>query len=99
HWYYGLLFFLGAAIAFAVERRRPRWAAEFTFPVASGVVAGGSLVGVLLGFWGNGGSILETLLGDSTRPEGAPPFRVLCRRRARKARVWHGRRCSRQQRA
>jgi hypothetical protein len=32
-------------------------------PVASGVVAGGSLMGVVLVFWANGGNILNKLLG------------------------------------
>ncbi len=32
-------------------------------PVASGVVAGGSLMGVVLVFWANVGSILNNLLG------------------------------------
>jgi OPT family oligopeptide transporter len=62
-WYYGLLFFLGALVALLVERRKPRLAQEFTLPVASGVVAGGSLTGVVLVFWANGGSILNKLLG------------------------------------
>ena len=63
HWYYGLLFFLGALVAFLFERRKPKLAEEFTLPVASGVVAGGSLMGVALVFWANGGSILNKLLG------------------------------------
>jgi uncharacterized oligopeptide transporter (OPT) family protein len=63
HWYYGLLFFLGALVAFIVERRKPKLAEQFTLPVASGVVAGGSLMGVMLVFWISGGSILNTLLG------------------------------------
>jgi OPT family oligopeptide transporter len=63
HWYYGLLFFLGALVALLLERRKPKLAEEFTFPVASGVVAGGSLMGVMLVFWENGGSILNKLLG------------------------------------
>jgi uncharacterized oligopeptide transporter (OPT) family protein len=63
NWYYGLLFFLGALIALLVERRKPKLAEEFTLPVASGVVAGGSLTGVALVFWANGGSILSMLLG------------------------------------
>jgi putative OPT family oligopeptide transporter len=63
HWYYGLLFFLGALIAFLVARRKPKLAEEFTLPVASGVVAGGSLTGVVLVFWANGGSILDKLFG------------------------------------
>jgi putative OPT family oligopeptide transporter len=62
-WYYGLLFFLGALIALLLERRKPKLAEEFTLPVASGVVAGGSLMGVVLVFWANGGSILNRLLG------------------------------------
>jgi uncharacterized oligopeptide transporter (OPT) family protein len=63
HWYYGLLFFLGALVALMIGRRKPKLAEEFTLPVASGVVAGGSLMGVVLVFWANGGSILTKLLG------------------------------------
>jgi uncharacterized oligopeptide transporter (OPT) family protein len=63
HWYYGLLFFLGALIALMIGRRKPKLAEEFTLPVASGVVAGGSLMGVVLVFWANGGSILTKLFG------------------------------------
>jgi hypothetical protein len=44
NWYYGLLFFLGDLIALLIERRNPKLAKEFTLPVASGVVAGGSLM-------------------------------------------------------
>src|SRR3954447_10647827 len=62
-WYYGLLFFLGALVALLVDRRKPKLAEEFTFPVASGVVAGGSLMGVALVLWANGGSILSKLFG------------------------------------
>jgi putative OPT family oligopeptide transporter len=63
NWYYGLLFFLGALVALLIERRKPEFAKEFTLPVASGVVAGGSLMGVALVFWANGGSILSKLFG------------------------------------
>jgi OPT family oligopeptide transporter len=63
HWYYGLLFFLGALVALLLARRKPKLAEELTLPVASGVVAGGSLMGVVLVFWANGGSILDKLLG------------------------------------
>ena len=63
HWYYGLLFFLGAALALMFGRWKPKLAEEFTFPVASGVVAGGSLMGVLLVFWSHGGSILTKVFG------------------------------------
>ena len=63
NWYYGLLFFLGALVALLVERRNPKLAEELTLPVASGVVAGGSLMGVALVFWANGGGILSKLFG------------------------------------
>jgi putative OPT family oligopeptide transporter len=63
NWYYGLLFFLGALVALLVERRNPKLAEELTLPVASGVVAGGSLMGVALVFWANGGGILSNLFG------------------------------------
>jgi putative OPT family oligopeptide transporter len=63
HWYYGLLFFLGALVALLLEKRQPQLAEEFTMPVASGVVAGGSLMGVMLVLWANGSSILGKLLG------------------------------------
>jgi putative OPT family oligopeptide transporter len=63
HWYYGLLFFLGAVIALLVERRNPALAHELTLPVASGVVAGGSLMGVALVFWANGGGMLSKIFG------------------------------------
>jgi uncharacterized oligopeptide transporter (OPT) family protein len=63
HWYYGLLFFLGALVALLFARRKPKLAEEFTLPTASGVVAGGSLMGVVLVFWANGGSILNKLVG------------------------------------
>ena len=62
-WHYGLLFFLGAVIAASVERRRPDLAAEFTFPVASGIIAGGSLMGVAVVLLANGGNILKRLFG------------------------------------
>jgi putative OPT family oligopeptide transporter len=63
HWYYGLLFFLGALVALLLQRQKPKIAEEFTLPVASGVVAGGSLMGVVLVFWANGSSILKTFFG------------------------------------
>jgi len=62
-WYYALLFFLGALIALLLERRKPKLAEQLTLPVASGVVAGGSLMGVVLVFWANGGAILAKLFG------------------------------------
>jgi uncharacterized oligopeptide transporter (OPT) family protein len=51
HWYYGVLFFLGALLAFWLERKHPRVAKEYTFPVPSGWIAGESLMGVALVMW------------------------------------------------
>lgn len=62
-WNYGLLFLLGAVLAAALRRGVPKAAEEYTFPVASGVIAGGSLMGVVLVFWQNGGEMLSKLLG------------------------------------
>ncbi len=63
HWYYGLLFFLGGALGWWLENKHPRWAREFTFPVASGWIAGESLMGVLLIVWENGPDLVRKLLG------------------------------------
>jgi uncharacterized oligopeptide transporter (OPT) family protein len=48
HWYYGVLFFLGGLLAWFVERKYPEFSKEFTFPIASGWIAGESLMGVAL---------------------------------------------------
>jgi OPT family oligopeptide transporter len=63
HWYYSVLFFIGGFLAWAFEKGRPKLAQEFTFPVASGVIAGGSLMGVMLIFWENGWEIMKKMLG------------------------------------
>ena len=63
HWYYGLLFFLGGLIAWWVEKKYPEWSEEFTFPVASGWIAGESLMGVTLGLWQNGPDLVHKLAG------------------------------------
>ena len=63
HWYYGLLFFLGGALGWWVERKHPAWAQEFTFPVASGWIAGESLMGVMLVAWEHGPSLVRAMLG------------------------------------
>jgi len=63
HWYYSLLFFLGAILGEGYARISPKKAEEYTFPVASGVVAGGSLMGVILVFWENGPQMLKQLFG------------------------------------
>ncbi|MGH7968915.1 MAG: OPT/YSL family transporter, partial [Limisphaerales bacterium] len=61
--YYSLLFFLGALIGWAWQKKAPQNAEEFTYPVASGVIAGGSLMGVLLIFLENGPEMVKKLLG------------------------------------
>jgi uncharacterized oligopeptide transporter (OPT) family protein len=63
HWYYGVLFFVGASIGWWLEKRHPRLAEEFTFPVASGWIAGESLMGVGLVMWENAPALLARLLG------------------------------------
>ena len=63
HWYYGLLFFLGALAGWWVERRSPEKAELYNYPVASGVIAGGSLMGVALIFWENIPIVYHQLMG------------------------------------
>jgi uncharacterized oligopeptide transporter (OPT) family protein len=63
HWYYGVLFFLGAVIAWFFQKKSPAKAEEFTYPVASGIMAGGALMGVALIFWGNGGEMFRKFFG------------------------------------
>lgn len=64
HWYYSLLFFLGAVVGYVFEKTTPKQAEEFTFPVASGIVAGGSLMGVVLIFVENGPQMVRQILGQ-----------------------------------
>jgi putative OPT family oligopeptide transporter len=63
-WYYGLLFFLGALIGYGWQKKNPKHSEEYLFPVASGIVAGGALMGVVLIFWENGPAILKQLWGN-----------------------------------
>ncbi len=62
-WYYGVLFFMGAVIAWWFAKKSPARAEEFTFPIASGVMAGGALMGVAIIFWQNGGEMLHKFFG------------------------------------
>jgi uncharacterized oligopeptide transporter (OPT) family protein len=62
HWYYGLLFFIGAFIAWLWKKKWPANAEEFTYPVASGVIAGGSLMGVFLIFVENGPEMVSKFI-------------------------------------
>lgn len=63
HWYYGLLFFLGGLLGWWVEKQYPEWSEQFTFPVASGWIAGESLMGVGLVTWENGPDLVRRLIG------------------------------------
>ena len=63
HWYYGVLFAIGGVFGWWVERKHPRWSEELTFPVASGWIAGESLMGVTLVIWANGPELARKLLG------------------------------------
>jgi uncharacterized oligopeptide transporter (OPT) family protein len=63
HWYYGLLFFLGGALGWWAAKKYPKWSEEFTFPVASGWIAGESLMGVALAIGNNGPELVRRLFG------------------------------------
>lgn len=63
HWYYSLMFFLGAVIGLIWAKRAPKHSEEFSFPIASGVVAGGALMGVALIFIENGPDMLRQIFG------------------------------------
>ena len=62
-WYYGVLFFMGAIIGWWWQKKSPAKSEEFLFPVASGIMAGGALMGVAIIFWQNGPEMLRKFLG------------------------------------
>ena len=66
HWYYSLLFFLGAVIGYAFERQAPKQSEAYTFPVASGIIAGGSLMGVILILWENGPQLIRQFFASAS---------------------------------
>jgi putative OPT family oligopeptide transporter len=63
HWYYGFLFFIGALAGWFMERKHPERADLYNYPVAAGIIAGGSLMGVLLVFWENGPLVWHQIFG------------------------------------
>ncbi|HWW00767.1 MAG TPA: OPT family oligopeptide transporter [Candidatus Acidoferrum sp.] len=63
HWYYSMLFFLGAFSGWIWKKASPQSAEDFTFPVASGIIAGGALMGVFLIFVENGPEMVTKLFG------------------------------------
>jgi len=62
HFFYGLLFALGAVLAYFWQKSKPKQHEEFLFPIASGVIAGGAIMGVVLIFWENGPEMVRQLL-------------------------------------
>ncbi len=60
-WFYSFLFFLGAVMSYGFEKTSPEKSKEYLFPVASGIIAGGSLMAVLLIFCDNGPQIISQL--------------------------------------
>jgi uncharacterized oligopeptide transporter (OPT) family protein len=63
HWYYGMLFFTGGLVGWFMERSNPARAKLYNNPVASGIIAGGSLMGVVLIFWENIPVVWHQLFG------------------------------------
>ena len=59
---YSFLFFTGAFLGWIFQRWNAKKSEEYTFPVASGVIAGGSLMGVVLIFWENGPAMVRQIL-------------------------------------
>jgi uncharacterized oligopeptide transporter (OPT) family protein len=46
--YTSFAMFLGALVVFLLERRAPKWNDMYTIPIASGCIAGESIMGVVL---------------------------------------------------
>lgn len=63
HWYYGLLFFLGSMIGWWFQKKSPKRSEELTFPVASGIIAGESLMGVVIVIRENGAEMIRKIFG------------------------------------
>lgn len=63
HWFYSLLFFTGGIVGWIWHKRNAKQSEEFLFPVASGVIAGGAIMGVALIFIENGPEMIRKFLG------------------------------------
>ena len=61
HWYYSFLFFVGALVGAVWDKKSSASSEEFKYPVASGIIAGGSLMGVFLIFWENGPAMAKQI--------------------------------------
>ncbi|MBU0519205.1 OPT/YSL family transporter [bacterium] len=51
HFWYSLSMFIGGLIALIIEKRNPKLAEKYTIPVASGLIAGESLMGIFIIFY------------------------------------------------
>jgi putative OPT family oligopeptide transporter len=60
-WYYSLLFFIGSLVGWGYSKASPKKAEEFTYPIASGVIAGGALMGVVIVFADKAKEVLPNL--------------------------------------
>lgn len=60
---YGMLFFTGAVIGECIKRIAPKTHEQYLFPVASGIIAGESLMGVALIFIREGPAMWRQLFG------------------------------------
>jgi uncharacterized oligopeptide transporter (OPT) family protein len=63
HWYYSLLFTTGSFAAWIWQKKNAKSSEEYLFPVCSGIIAGGALMGVALIFWEHGPDMLHKFLG------------------------------------
>jgi len=61
HWFYSLLFLMGSIVAAVWQKQNRKQCDEFLFPVASGVIAGGALMGVVLIFIENGPDMVRQI--------------------------------------
>ena len=61
HFYYGFLMFVGGGLGLLLEKKAPKWSEEFTFPVASGWIAGESLMGVFNTILQNGPELVKAM--------------------------------------
>ena len=48
HFWYSFSMFLGGLMAFIIEKKKPATGEKYTIPVASGIIAGESLMGILI---------------------------------------------------
>jgi OPT family oligopeptide transporter len=62
-WYNAFMFFVGAVIGWVLEKRAPKTSADYTFTVASGLIAGESLMGAGLAVYQAGPAVVRQIFG------------------------------------